>query len=88
MIRLSLGKCRLRFHRWLLNVITMVIMVGILACLIGALVSNLKVEIVLMWWVSYNQRNITYNNSPYRFDTTELPKELIYGGTYKFTRLR
>ena len=38
-------------------------------------------------WVSYNQRNITYNNSPYRFDTTELPKELIYGGTYKLTRL-
>ena len=38
-------------------------------------------------WVSYNQRNISYNNSPYRFDTTELPKELIYGGSYKLTRL-
>ena len=38
-------------------------------------------------WVSYDQRNISYNNSPYRFDTTELPKELVYGGSYKLTRL-
>ena len=38
-------------------------------------------------WVSYNQRNINYNNSPYRFDSTELPKELIYGGSFKLTRL-
>ena len=38
-------------------------------------------------WVSYNQRNISYNNSPYRFDSTELPKELIYGGSFKLTRL-
>lgn len=38
-------------------------------------------------WVTYNQRNISYNNSPYRFDTTEIPKELIYGGSVKLTRL-
>ena len=38
-------------------------------------------------WISYNQRNISYNNSPYRFDSTELPKELIYGGSFKLTRL-
>ena len=25
--------------------------------------------------------------SPYRFDSTELPKELIYGGSFKLTRL-
>lgn len=38
-------------------------------------------------WITYNQRNITYNNSPYLFDTTEIPKELIYGGRLKLSRL-
>ena len=37
--------------------------------------------------VSYINAIFSYNNSPYRFDTTELPKELIYGGSYKLTRL-
>ena len=32
--------------------------------------------------------NITHNNSPYRFDALIVSfKELIYGGTYKLTRL-
>ena len=62
-------------------------MVVSVACLIGGARFQSKVGNRANVWVSYNQRNITYNNSPYRFDTTELPKELIYGGTYKLTRL-
>ncbi len=46
-----------------------------------------KVNSRLTAWVGYTQRNIDYNNSPYYFDTTEIPKEFIYGGNLKLTRL-
>ncbi len=46
-----------------------------------------KISPRLTGWINYNQRNINYNNSPYHFDTTEIPKELVFGGTIKLTRL-
>lgn len=36
-------------------------------------------------WLGYKQRNIDTNNSPYEFDTIEIPKELRYGLSWHAT---
>lgn len=48
---------------------------------------NVRINPRLSAFAAYTQRNIDYNNSPYPFDTTEIPKEFVYGGSFRIARL-